>query len=253
MCKNIVNPGERVDDLQLGGLCIIQNPAWFCFGVDAVLLSDFAKDSIKKNNNVLDLCTGNGIIPILLSQKSDAKHITGVEIQQPVAEMAQRSIIMNKLSDKVEIIEDDLNNALERFGKCSFDNITCNPPYKEAHGGLKNVGDIVTAARHEVYCTLDDVIRISSQLLKQYGKMTLIHRPERLVEIICFMKKYKLEPKRLRFVHPSINKTATMVLIEGAKYGKSKLFLEPPLYVHGPDGKYSEEINKIYGRVEKEV
>lgn len=246
----IIKSDERVDDLQLGGLCIIQNPAWFCFGVDAVLLADFSKKSIKKDNTVLDLCTGNGIVPILLSQKSLASHITGIEIQKPVAEMANRSIAMNDLENKVEIIEDDLNNAVERFGKCSFDNITCNPPYKEATGGLKNSGDIVTAARHEIFCTLQDVIRVSAQLLKPYGKLSMIHRPERLVEIICLMREERIEPKRLRFVHPAADKTATMILIEGAKYGKPKLFLEPPLYVYGADGNYSDEIDKIYGRIQ---
>ena len=244
-----VNPNERIDDLQLGGLCIIQNPDWFCFGVDAVLLADFAKKSIKKNSIVLDLCTGNGIVPLLLAEKSLAKHITGIEIQSPVAEMASRSVVMNNLSGKIDIINDDLNNAVERFGKNSFDNISCNPPYKEVTGGLKNNTGIITVARHEIYCTLKDVIYVSSQLLKQYGKLAMIHRPERLIEIICYMKEFGLEPKRLRFVHPSANKTANMILIEGVKCGNPKLFLEPPLYVYGEDGKYSAEIDEIYGRV----
>lgn len=241
---------ERVDDLQLGGLSIIQNPEWFCFGVDAVLLADFAKKSIKSKSTVLDLCTGNGIVPLLLAEKSLASHITGVEIQAPVAEMANRSVLMNDLTEKISIIQDDLNNSIEKFGKCSFDNITCNPPYKEATGGLKNSADTVTIARHEVFCTLEDIIRVSSQLLKPYGKLTMIHRPERLVEIICLMREARIEPKRLRFVHPSPNKTANMILIEGAKYGNPKLFLEPPLYVYGNDGNYSAEIDEIYGRIE---
>lgn len=245
----LINSNERVDDLQLGGLKIIQNPNWFCFGVDAVLLADFAKKSIKKDNNVLDLCTGNGIVPLLLAEKSLASHITGVEIQAPVAEMANRSVLMNDLAAKISIVEDDLKNSLERFGKCSFDNITCNPPYKEASGGLKNSGDIVTVARHEIFCTLEDVIRVSALLLKPYGKLAMIHRPERLADIICLMREMRVEPKRLRFVHPSANKTATMILIEGAKYGNPKLFLEPPLYVYNTDGNYSAEIDSIYGRI----
>ncbi len=246
----LIKANERVDDLQLGGLSIIQNPDWFCFGVDAVLLTDFAKKSIKKNSNVLDLCTGNGIVPLLLAEKSSASHITGVEIQAPVAEMANRSVVLNSLTDKIDIICDDLNNSVERFGKCSFDNITCNPPYKEAAGGLKNDADRVTIARHEIFCTLEDIIRVSAQLLKPYGKLTMIHRPERLVEIICLMREARLEPKRLRFVHPSAGKTANMILIEGAKYGNPKLFLDPPLYVYGEDGNYSAEIDEIYGRIQ---
>ena len=245
----LINPHERVDDLQLGGLSIIQNPKWFCFGVDAVLLSDFALKNIKKNSKVLDLCTGNGIVPLLLSEKSLAAHIKGVEIQRDVAEMANRSVLMNDLNEKIEIICNDLKNVVEIFGKSVFDNITCNPPYKEANGGLKNCEDVVTIARHEIFCTTEDIVRVSADLLKPSGKLTMVHRPERLVEIICLMREYKIEPKRLRFVHPSPGKTANMILIEGAKHGNPKLFLEPPLYVYDANGNYSEEIDKIYGRI----
>ncbi len=244
-----INPSERVDDLQLDGLRLIQNPDWFCFGVDAVLLSDFSTKSIKKGSTVLDLCSGNGIIPILLSAKSSASKLYGIELQTPVADLAKRNILLNNLQDKLEIINDDLKNAVNIFGKSIFDNITCNPPYKELQGGMQNSSDIMTIARHEVFCTLNDVFSISSQLLKPYGKLSIIHRPERLVEIICLMREHRIEPKRLRFVHPSPNKTATMILIEGAKHQNPKLFLESPLYIHDNNGNYTEEINRIYGRI----
>ncbi len=244
----MIHAQERLDDLQLGGLKIIQNPNWFCFGVDAVLLSHFALSSIKKDSTVLDLCSGGGIIPILLSHKSSAKSITGLEIVPEVAEMASRSIMLNKISDKVCMICGDLKNGVSLFGKGGFDNITCNPPYKKAHGGIENKDDIITVARHEVLCCLEDIISVSADLLKPYGKLSMIHRPERLVDIITLMKKYRLEPKRLQFIHPSPSKTATMILIEGAKLQKPNLFLEPPLYVHDEKGEYTDEINKIYGR-----
>ncbi len=244
-----IHPNERLDDLQTkNSLRLIQNPDWFCFGVDAVLLADFASKTIKKDAVVLDLCTGNGIIPLLLSEKSKANHIKGLEIQECVAEMANRSVVLNNLQGKVEILWGDLKNSVQIFGTESFDNISCNPPYKESHGGLKNTIDTVTIARHEICCTLEDVISVSAKCLKPYGKLCMIHRPERLADIICLMRSFRLEPKRLRFVHPSPSKTANMVLIEGAKYGNPKLFLEPPLYVYDEKGKYSREINDIYGR-----
>lgn len=245
-----VNPDERIDDLQLpSGFRLIQNQKWFCFGVDAVLLADFAKNSIKPNTKVLDMCTGNGIVPILLAEKSLALHIDGLEIQEPVAEMASRSVLLNKLGDKIQITAGDLKDSTDIYGKCIFDCVTCNPPYKESSGGLKNLSDTVTIARHEICCTLEDIIDRAEKVLKPYGKLCIIHRPERLADIIWLMRKYKIEPKRLKFVHPSPQKTATMILVEGAKYGKPKLFLEPPLYVHDSNGNYSDEIQQIYGRI----
>ncbi len=248
MEKVFVHPFERIDDLQTpNGYRLIQNPEWFCFGVDAVLLADFAAKTIKPNARILDMCTGNGIVPILLSEKTQNTEISGIEIQSPVAEMAMRSVKLNSLSDRISIIDGDLKNAASLFGKTIFDSVTCNPPYKEALGGLKNKSDALTIARHETLCTLRDIIKNAADVLKPYGKLYLIHRPERLIDIISLMKEYRIEPKRLRFVHPSISKTATMILIEGAKYGRPKLFLEPPLYVHDENG-YTDEIEKIYGR-----
>ncbi len=247
--NNNVYSYERIDDLQTpSGYRIIQNPEWFCFGVDAVLLSSFAAKTIKPKARVLDMCTGNGIVPILLAEKTKADRIDGIEIQAPVAEMAQRSIALNNIEEKIEIVQGDLKRAAEIYGKSQFDAVTCNPPYKEAFGGLKNATDAVTVARHEVLCNLEDIIAASVQVLKPGGKLYIVHRPERLADILCLMRQYKIEPKRLRFVHPSHAKTATMILVEGAKHGGAKLFLEPPLYVHNEDGAYTDEINRIYGR-----
>ena len=245
-----MHPYERVDDLQTkSGYKLIQNPEWFCFGVDAVLLADFAKKAIKPKAKVLDMCTGNGIIPILLSEKTEASAIFGIEIQQEVAEMAQRSVRLNGLEGRVFIVEGDLKNGSEIFGKAAFDVVCCNPPYKENHGGLKNQADTLTIARHEIFCNLEDIIESAEKLLVPGGKLCLIHRPERLADIFCIMRNHRIEPKRLRMVHPSYDKTATMVLVEGRKHGRPKLFLDPPLYVHKKDGGYTDEIEQIYGRV----
>ena len=240
---------ERIDDLQLNGLKLIQNPEWFCFGVDAVLLADFAKDSIKKNAAVVDFCTGNAIIPVLLSAKTQAKSITGIEIQGCVADLAKRNVEYNKLENKLNILNEDVKCAPDIFGKGTIDYITCNPPYKEADGGLKNMDDIVTIARHEVLLSLEDIIISAEKILKPGGKIAIIHRPERLIDIIWLMRQNKIEPKRLRFVHPYAKKTATMILIEGTKHGGKKLFLETPLYIYDENRNYTEEINRIYGRI----
>lgn len=248
MESSLLHTGEQLDDLQLNGMMLIQNPDWFCFGVDAVLLADYAAKNIKKGSYVLDMCSGNGIIPVLLSQKSYAEHITGLEIQEPVADMAKRSVKYNCLQDKITITCGDLNNAEAIFGRSSFQYITCNPPYKEAGGGLLTNADTTTLARHEILCSLEDVIRVSSNILEPLGKLCMIHRPERLADIIYLMKKYNIEPKRMRFVHSFTHKAPTMLLIEGARGGKPKLFVDPPLYIYEEPGVYSSEINEIYGR-----
>ncbi len=249
MGKVTVHPFERVDDLQTpNGYKLIQNPGWFCFGVDAVLLSHFSSQTVKPKSRVLDLCTGNGIVPILLAEKTAAAQICGLEIQPQVAEMAARSVEMNDLQGRVSIVCGDLKCALDYYPKASFDAVCCNPPYKENSGGIKNPDDTLAIARHEIMCNLEDIIKAAEGLLVPGGKLYLIHRPERLADILCLMREYRIEPKRLRFVHPSAGKTATMILVEGAKHGKPKLFLDPPLYVHSEDGGYTDEINEIYGR-----
>ncbi len=241
----MIKDGECLDDLQ-NGLFIIQKENGFKFGVDAVLLADFAKDARSKST--LDLCTGTGIVPLLLSAKTNTKDIHGLEIQPDIAEMAKRSVIYNKLSERVHIVQGDLKNAAEIYGRGSFDKITCNPPYMKCGTGIKNDTDTKSVSRHEVMCTLDDVLRISAQLLISKGRFFMIHRPSRLADIMCGMRKYKLEPKRLRFVHPSPSKAPNLVLIEGMKDGGEELKLLPPLYVYGEDGNYSAEIDEIYGR-----
>jgi len=237
---------ERIDDLQIElgngkSLSIIQNPFWFCFGVDAVLLADFSK--IAKGKTVVDLGTGNGIIPLLVAAKTSAKHITGVEIQKDIADMAVRSVALNEMSEKITIINEDLKT----FGKNGIcDVVICNPPIRKLAGGLKNPNSSVAIARHEIKCTLSDVIESAARLLNFGGTFNIIHRPERLVDIICGMRKSGLEPKRIRYVHPYLGKSPTMVLIGARKGGNPKIITEPPLFIYDENGDYSDEIKKIY-------
>lgn len=241
----MIKLGECLDDLQ-NGYYVIQKQNGFKFGVDAVLLSDFAKDA--KSKSTLDLCTGTGIVPILLAAKTDTPNICALEIQEDIAEMAQRSVEYNKLAGRVHITQGDLKNAPEIYGRGTFDKITVNPPYMKCGAGLQNDTDTKSVSRHEVLCTLDDVMRVSAQLLISKGRFFMIHRPARLADIICGMREYKIEPKRLRFVHPSEGKAPNLVLVEGMKDGGDELKILPPLYVHNADGTYTDEIDEIYGR-----
>lgn len=236
---------ERLDDLQRNGFKIIQKTDGFCFGMDAVLLSGFA--SVKPGETALDLGTGTGIIPILLSAKTEGKHFTGLEIQRDIMEMAARSVSFNGLEEKIDIIEGDIKEASGIFGAASFDVVTSNPPYMNDAHGLKNPGDRKAVSRHEVLCTLDDVIREGTKVLKPGGRFYMVHRPHRLIEIINTMTKYRLEPKRMKFVHPFIGKDANMVLIEAVRGGGAWLKLEAPIVVYKAPGIYSDEIYDIYG------
>lgn len=249
MNRNLIKSGERLDDLQLNNLKLIQNPNWFCFGVDAVLLSDFASKAIKKNSCVVDFCSGNGVIPILLSAKTQAAFFWGLEIQECVAELAMRNVCFNRLEDKIKIDCESLCSADRLIQKASVDYITCNPPYKKLDCGIKNENDIITIARHEVKCTLEDILVSAEKILKPGGKIALIHRPERLIDIVWLMKKNNIEPKRLRFVHPTPSKTASMILVEGTKHGGKNLVLEPPLYIYDENHNYTKEIDRIYGKI----
>ena len=240
----LLKEGERIDDLQRNGLKIIQNSEKFCFGIDAVLLSDFSK--VRKNEKVLDIGTGTGIIPILLTAKTEGLHFTGLEIQEESADMANRSVIMNSLSEKVEIVNGDIKDGLKLFERESFNVITSNPPYMIESAGEGNEDEPKSIARHEIKCTLDDVIREGSKLLKVGGRFYMVHRPFRLVEIFETFRKYHLEPKRMRMVHPYINKEPNMVLIEALKGGKPRLTVEKPLIVYNEAGKYTDEIYEIY-------
>lgn len=235
---------EVIDDLG-DGYRIIQNNDGFKFGIDAVLLSDFAK---SVTGNVIDLCTGTGIVPILLCKKSKASHIDAVEIQREMAELAQRSVEINGLCDKISVKCADIKDAFELYGKSAYDAVTVNPPYMKAASGLLNSDDSKTWARHEVRCDIEDVIRISSGLLKPHGKLFMVHRPSRLGEIFPLMAKYKLEPKLMRLVAPETGKEPNMVLICGIRCANPQLTVLPTLYVYNNDGSYSEEIDRIYGR-----
>lgn len=237
--------GERIDELQRNGYQIIQNENGFCFGMDAVLLSGFAK--VKKGENALDLGTGTGIIPILLEAKTEGRHFTGLEIQETSADMAQRSVRLNDLNEKVEIVRGDIKEAVDLFGKASFDVVTSNPPYMTGQHGLVNPDMPKAIARHEILCTLEDVIGQASALLKENGRFYMVHRPFRLSEIMVTMSRYRLEPKRMKLVYPFVDKEPNMVLIEGLKGGRPRVTVEKPLIVYEKPGVYTSEIYDIYG------
>ena len=236
---------ERLDDLERNGYKIIQNPNKFCFGMDAVLLSGFA--NVKKGEKVLDMGTGTGIIPILLEEKTEGGHFTGLEIQEESADMARRSVAYNHLEEKIDIVTGDIKTASQVFGKASFDVITSNPPYMTNAHGIKNPEAPKAIARHEVLCTLDDLAREAGSLLRPGGRFYLIHRPFRLVEIFQALTKYKLEPKRMQLVHPFIDKEPNMVMIEAVRGGKSMIKVEEPLIVYKEPGVYHDVIYDIYG------
>lgn len=238
-------PGERIDELQRNGYRIIQNPERFCFGMDAVLLSGFAR--AKKQERCLDLGCGNGIIPILMEAKTEGKHFTGLEIQPESADMARRSVALNGLQDRIDIVEGDIKDASKIFGASSFHVVTTNPPYMTAQHGLTNVYEAKTIARHEVLCNLEDIIRESARLLMQGGRFYMVHRPFRLAEIISLMVQYRMEPKRMRLVYPYVDREPNMVLIEGLRGGKSRMTVEKPLIVYKEPGKYTDEIYDVYG------
>lgn len=245
MIQNKLREGERIDELQRNAYVIIQAPKRFCFGMDAVLLSGFAQ--VKHGETVLDLGTGTGILPILLEAKTEGKHFTGLEIQPESADMADRSVQLNHLESKIKIVTGDIKDASKIFGASSFDVITTNPPYMIGQHGLQNTDDAKTIARHEVLCTLDDILRESAKLLPPKGRFYMVHRPFRLSEIMCKMTAYGIEPKRMKLVHPYIDREPNMVLIEGLRGGKPRLKVEKPLIVYKEEGKYTDEIYEIYG------
>lgn len=238
-------PDERLDELQRCGFKIIQNPKKFCFGMDAVLLSGFAR--AKAGENVLDIGTGTGIIPILMAAKTKGRHFTGLEIQHESAEMAMRSVEYNHLEERISIVEGDIREAGKLFAPASFDVITSNPPYMVANHGLVNPDNAKMIARHEVCCTLEDILSQTARLLKNGGKFYMVHRPFRLAEIFCTLVKHDLEPKRMRLVYPYVDKEPNMVLVEALKGGNSRITCEPPLIVYKEQGVYTEEIYDIYG------
>lgn len=241
-----IREDETLDDLQLKGIHIIQKKDAFRFGVDAVLLSDFSK--VKKGMKVIDLCTGTGIVPFLLAGKTEASCITGIEIQEEMVEMADRSVRYNNLEQRLKFIHGDLKEQKLLKALEKTDVVTVNPPYKLKDSGILNPLDKNAIARHEVLATLEDVIIAARILLKDNGRLYMVHRPERLADILITMRKYKIEPKRIRMVHPNTKKAPNIVLVEGQRDGGAFLKWDPPLYVYKDEGGYSDEINRIYGR-----
>ena len=241
---------ERIDDLEFNGLKIIQNKDGFCFGIDSVLLSDFSRD-LPKNTTALDLGTGTGILGILLCGKTNLSKIYGIEIQKDVADMAKRSIELNNLTNKFEIINDDIKNLSNHFQNNSFDAIISNPPYKKDNCGIKNESETKLISRHEITASLEDFISISSKLLKNNCSLYMVHRPERLSDLFYLLKKYKLEPKKLRIVQSYYDSKPKLILVKATKNAKSFLNIEKPLIIYNKDGSYTDEIYEIYGKEKK--
>ncbi len=244
----ILKENEKIEDLQCKGLKIIQNKKWFCFGMDAVLLTNYC--DIKNNSSIVDLGTGTGIIPILLSGKKNYSKAYAIEIQQEVAEMAKRSVLLNDLQDKIEVLNIDLKDILNYLEPNSFDAVISNPPYKLNNSGIINPLDKKAISRHEIMCSLEDVISTAGSLLKQYGRFYMVHRPDRLADIMCLLRKYRLEPKQIRFVHPRAKEKPNMVLIRASKNGNPELKFDSPLYIYDEDGKYTKDVYDIYGMQE---
>ena len=241
----VLKEKERLDDLQLSGLKIIQDPERFCFGMDAVLLSGFVR--ARQGDQLLDLGTGTGILPLLLSAKTQCAHLTGLEIQEESADMARRSVALNHLEERISIVSGDLKEAGQIFAPASFDCITCNPPYMIGQHGITNPDAPKAIARHEILCTFEDVAAAAEKLLKSGGKFFLVHRPFRLAELIVTLTSHKLEPKRMRLVYPYADKEPNMVLLEAVRGGNSRMTVEPPLIIFDRPGEYSREIKDNYG------
>ena len=242
-----IGKDESIDDLQLNGLQLIQKEQGFRFGVDAVLLSHFA--NVKKKHRVIDLCTGTGIVSFLVYGKYKPQEVIGLEIQDDMVEMANRSSKLNDTSDIVKFVQGDLKDKALLDSLRRFDVVTVNPPYKLNNAGILNPNDKLAIARHEIMCNLEDVIVSARRLLKDNGRMFIVHRPERLADIFGLMRKYKIEPKRVRLVQPNTKKAPNIVLVEGQRDGGAFLKWEETLYVYDDNGNYSEEINRIYGRM----
>ena len=240
---------ERLDNLEYKNLKIIQNKDYFCFGIDSILLTDFAKD-IKNNSICLDLGTGNGILSILLSAKTKLKKIYGIEVQEKLAELAKRNVVLNNMEEKVEIINKNIKELENIFSKKSFDYVITNPPYKKDGTGMKNENREKLIARHEIEASLEDFINISYNLLKDNGIMYMVHRTERLVDILFELRKNNMEPKEIKFVFAKVNDKPKLVLIKAIKNARPFLKIDKPLYIYDSNGNYTEDILKIYNKID---
>ena len=241
---------RRLDDLE-NGYRIWQESEAFCFGIDAVLLAHYPV--LKDGDRAIDLCTGNGVIPLIMhgTARDEAKRASfkGLEIQVDAADLARESILLNGLSDDIGIVTGDVKEAANLFGAASFSLVTCNPPYTPGGGGLHGEDDRKTIARHEILCTLEDIVAAASKLLRMKGRFAMIHRPSRLAEIFACMRTHGLEPKRMRMVYPFVDKAPNLVLIEAVKGGGPQLNVDPPLIVYEKDGQYTLEVLQIYGKI----
>lgn len=244
MVRVYLDETERIDDLLTKDMKIIQSNEVFCFSMDAVLLSHFVSLPVQKGK-IIDLCTGNGVIPLLLSTRTRGV-IHGVEIQGRLADMAKRNVELNRLEDRIQIYHDDVKEASKYLTPGGYDVLTCNPPYLPLQRGMHNTNEHYSIARHEIKLTLEEMIQVSAKLVRTGGKVAYVHRPSRLADLITYMRKYKIEPKRIRFVHPKKNAEANMVLIEGIRDGKPDVKLLPPLIVYEENGEYCQEIYDIY-------
>lgn len=243
--QNELNENERIDDLQCKGYRLIQNTACFCFGMDAVLLSSFANAGSK--DKVLDMCTGNGVIPILMRGKTECTSYMGIEVQDVSFDLACRNVVLNGLETDIRMIHGNIKDYRQLLNGELFDVITCNPPYMDENHGIVNPDSAKAVARHEILCNLEDVVCAAGKSLKVKGRFYMVHRPRRLVDIFELCRKYKMEPKRIRMVHPYADKDANMVLIEAVKCGNGQLIVEKPLVVYEEDGSYTNELLKLYG------
>ena len=244
----VLKENERIDDLELNGLKIIQNKNGFCFGIDSVLLTGYAKN-IKANSSVIDLGTGTGIIPILLSGKTNTTNFVGVEVQAEVADMAKRSVKLNNLEDRIDILNSNILDLNKKYKKASFDVVTTNPPYKKLNTGITNINDKKLISRHEITASLEQFIEMASFLLKDFGEFYMVHRPDRLVDIFSIMRQKNIEPKKIKFVYPNENKKTNLILIKGIKNGNPFLEYDNNLYVYDNQGNYTKDILKIYNKI----
>ncbi|EHD5265844.1 tRNA1(Val) (adenine(37)-N6)-methyltransferase [Staphylococcus pseudintermedius] len=239
----MLQPGERLDYLIREDLRIIQNDAVFSFSTDALLLGHFTE--VRKRDRILDMCAGNGVIPLLLSDKGN-NVITGVEIQPQLVNMAVRSVQYNHLEDRITMVEMDINALIQAYSPAQFDLITCNPPYFKANQTNQHQLEAHKIARHEIYCTLDDCLRVSNHLLKEGGRVVMVHRAERMLDLFESMRHYRIEPKRLHMIFSKPGKAAQTIVVEGRKGGRQALDIAPPFYIYDEQGDYTPEMKEIY-------